>query len=63
MKAELEKMIIEWSSIPLAIIICGSIAPNVREPLKEAMSKMYKGAKTAGKEIRRLLYGGNPLLY
>lgn len=63
MRQELENLIIDWGSIPIAILICGSIAPEVRVPVKEALSKVYSGVKTVGEELRRLLYNDNSLLY
>lgn len=56
MKQELERTMIELSSIPIAILFCGSLNHEVRMPIKEAVSKVYYGIKTAGKELRRLFY-------
>jgi hypothetical protein len=64
MRPELERAVIEWSSVPIAILICGSVAPEVRIPVKEAVSEVYKGIKTAGRELRRLIYyNDNQLSY
>ncbi len=63
MKEGIEKRILEWSSIPLAMLICGSIAPEVRVPIEVLVSRGYEKLKFIGKEMGRLLYKDNSSLY
>jgi hypothetical protein len=42
MKEDIENMIIQYSSMPISFLICGSIAPEIRMPIETAISKAYK---------------------
>ncbi len=42
MKEDIEKIIIQYSSIPIAVLICGSLLPEFRAPIETAVSNFYK---------------------
>lgn len=60
--SELEKWI-ELSSIPIALLICGSVAPEVRKPIEAVISRAYENVKIVGNKVRRLLYNDSSPLY
>ncbi|HTY43898.1 MAG TPA: hypothetical protein VMC80_01515 [Patescibacteria group bacterium] len=42
MKEDIGKLIVQWSSIPTAIILCGSVAPTTLVPIEKTIERMYK---------------------
>ena len=55
--SEIEELLVQWSSIPIAIVLFGSVAPNVMMPVEAAISRGYEKLKTAREEIKDYLKG------
>ena len=43
MKEDIENLIIHYSSIPIAILFCGSIMPEFMAPIQATVSRIYQG--------------------
>jgi hypothetical protein len=43
MREDIENLIVHYSSIPIAILMCGSIMPEVMAPIQVTVSRIYNG--------------------
>ena len=43
MKEDIENLIVHYSSIPIALLFCGSVMPEVMAPIQTTVSRVYKG--------------------
>jgi hypothetical protein len=55
--------VVETGSFIAAVVICGSVVPEVRMPIKAAMMEGYENLQTVGKELRKLFYNNKSPLY